>query len=304
MKYCDSHVEFIHHPEDDAKLSNLEWVKSQISPKQINAVRPSLLFLAVFVDPGDNAWQKILWVVDEYLKVIAENKWILVRGKADLLRKGIKIILHIEDLSAIGRDLEKIGVLYDLGVRSIGLTHNYANQFAGGSLTPDIGLKSLGKQAIIKFRSAGIMLDHAHLSKKAVFDVYEQFELPVFISHTGVAGVYASPRNTDDDLLKLVAKSSGYIGIGCAGSFLAKEGATLSDYIAQIKYAQSISGPDRVGIGSDLGGVVSYLPANLQNLGDLRNSIGKIPSIQSSKALTDFLGAACGDHDFDVQTHR
>lgn len=207
----------------------------------------------------------MLWVVNEYLKVIHENKWTLVTNKSDLRKKGIKIILHVEDLSAIERDLGKLDVLYKLGVRSIGLTHNLANQFAGGSLDPSVGLSFLGKRVIKKLLSLRILLDYAHLSKQAVLDVYEQFKLPVFISHTGIAGVYPILRNVDDDVLRMVAKSSGYVGVGCAGSFLAKSGSTVSDYLAQIKYAQSIAGAGRVGIGSDLGGVVSYLPKNLEN---------------------------------------
>ena len=262
--YCDSHVEFTHHPKDVRKKTS-PFLNAQISPNIINKVKPDLLFLAVSVFPTKNDWEKMLWVIDSYLKTIEENKWTLILEHDDLKKIGIKIILHVEDLGPIGKDLGKIDFLYQLGIRSIGLTHNYANQFAGGALT-SAGLTDFGKATVRKIISKNIILDFAHLSEKAFFDIQKEFLLKPFVSHTGLKSCFENPRNASDDILLNVEQNQGYIGIGVAGSFLKRQGASVDNYLEQIQYAQKIAGSKRVGIGSDLGGIVSYLPKGMENL--------------------------------------
>lgn len=265
MNYSDSHVEFIHHQDDLVGLDPA-FISGQINPSLINQVQPDLLFLAIYVDPAPNAWGKMLWVTQEYLKTIKENNWQLVLSKADLNLEGIKVILHVEDLAGIGEDLEKIDQLFSLGIRSIGLTHNQANQFAGGSLTPNEPLTELGSAAIQRLARLGVILDFAHLSTQSFKDVVSQFSLPAFVSHAGVQGAFANPRNLPDEILTLIKQHNGYLGVGLAGSFLAKEFATREDYLRQIDYAVSHLGPDKVGVGSDLGGIVSFLAKDLENI--------------------------------------
>jgi membrane dipeptidase len=270
MKYSDSHTEFIHHA-DDLKDLDPSFLLSQINPKLINKIKPNLLFLACSVLPSENSWQKLLWIIDQYSDEIAKNDWVLVNSKKDLQKPDIKIILHIEDLSPIGDNIEKIDQLYNLGIRSIGLTHNQANQFCGGSLTPDIGLSNLGKKTIKKILDRGIILDLAHISKKGFIEATKRFDIQPFISHTGIWSIFPNPRNVDDDILTTIKKKGGYIGVGLAGSFLGNKKATLKDYINQINYAIKICGNDKVGIGSDFGGITSFLPNRLEDIAKISN---------------------------------
>lgn len=282
--YADSHIEFIHHPADLRTLTDPEFIIRQVNPSLIEAVAPELLFLACYVEPGKNAWPRLLWVIKKYRTIINQQGWHLVTSPADLVVPGLKIILHVEDLSAIELDLKKINKLFDLGIRSIGLTHNSQNQFAGGSLAPNVGLKALGHQVIKALFARNILLDFAHLSERALQEVVETYRIAPFLSHTGLFAQHPNPRNISDSILATIRKHDGYLGIGFAGSFLANDTATIEHVIGQLTYAMERIGGERVGIGSDLGGIVSYLPKGLEDIRRVRDLESRLPS-------RDILGA-------------
>lgn len=281
MTYSDSHVEYIHHPRDLQDLTNPEFLTGQINADLINQVQPNLLFLAIYVDSGEAAWERLLWVLEAYKKDIAHNGWITVLSREDLNRDGIKIILHVEDLHAIGDDLSKVEELYRLGVRSIGLTHNQLNQCAGGSLEREKGLTELGKQAIKKITVLGMVFDWAHLGPQSFRDALEVTDVPPFISHAGVFGAFVNPRNVSDEVLTAIRERDGYIGLGLAGSFLGESTATQESYLTQIRHAESIVGASRVGVGSDLGGIISFLPEGLNSIAD----ISQLENVIENKAF-------------------
>jgi len=269
MLYCDSHIEFI-HPLEDCKKSDKNFSNSQVNPRMISKVKPELVFLATCVFPGENAWHKMIKNVNLYLSAVKSNGWILVKSAGDLKRHGIKVILHIEDLTAISDQLDRIQTLYDLGIRSIGLTHNLANQFGGGSLS-NKRLTKLGKDAIKKILKLNIILDLAHLNTKTFFDIMNNFDIKPFVSHAGIFSCYPNKRNVKDEILDAARKKKGYIGIGFAGSFLGEKTATIRQVEEQINYAVKIAGRNRVGIGSDLGGIISFLPSGLSNFTKTKN---------------------------------
>ena len=281
--YADSHVEFIHHQSDMEGLDK-DFLASQITPGLIRQVSPELLFWAVYVDPDASAWEKALWVLAQYKEVIAKEGWHTVMDKKDLQRTGTKVILHVEDIYCIGGDLTRIERLHALGIRSIGLTHNHTNQFSGGSLSPEEGLTALGRQAAGLIADTGMVFDYTHLGERAFLEAADSVSALPFISHAGISGVYASPRNVSDAVLQKVAERDGYVGVGCAGSFLAKKNGTIDDYLAQISHAATVAGNQRTGIGSDLGGVTSYLPEGMGTIADLSRLADRLPNL-------DILGA-------------
>lgn len=269
INICDSHVEFVHHKKDIKDPKVLDFIGGQISPEQINQMGSGLFFLAVFVEQSQDAYQKAVEVISAYHKIIIKNKWNLVLDKGDIKSGKINVLLHLEDLFCIGNDLEKIDELYLSGIRSIGLTHNKANQFSSGALEGKSGLTDLGRRAVKRIISRGIVLDAAHISEKGFFDIAKMGIKP-FISHCGLKSLVDKPRNVSDKILQEIKCKGGYVGIGCAGSFLSRDTAEIKDYIKQIEYAQKIAGDNRVGIGSDFGGIISSLPIGLNKLVDFQ----------------------------------
>jgi microsomal dipeptidase-like Zn-dependent dipeptidase len=96
-------------------------------------------------------------------------------------------------------------------------------------------------------------------------------------------------RNSSDEALKLVKKTKGFIGIGLAGSFLGHEPSEKQHYLDQITYAVRMAGVDRVGIGSDFGGVTSHLPKGLESISDFEHLAPELPRGALGENLFSFI---------------
>ena len=96
---------------------------------------------AIFIDPdipSDQKFQAALeqidYFYDEVLGKNPEMKQITKWSDFDTLKDGeIGAMLTLEGVDPIGNDITKLNILYQLGVRSIGLTWNHANLAADGA---------------------------------------------------------------------------------------------------------------------------------------------------------------------------
>ena len=94
----------------------------------------------------------------------------------------INLLLTIEDLGFV-KTIQDLESLVKIKPFSVTLTWNYENQFAGGAKT-DIGLTCLGRDAVALLEDNRILVDTAHLSKKAFNDLSEVTRQPIFNSHS------------------------------------------------------------------------------------------------------------------------
>ena len=96
---------------------------------------------ALFVYPEMKSDQKFQAALDQihyfYTDVLGNNPYMkLIKEWSDFdqLKDGeIGAMLTLEGVDAIGNDLQKLSILHQLGVRSIGLTWNNANLAADGA---------------------------------------------------------------------------------------------------------------------------------------------------------------------------
>lgn len=96
---------------------------------------------AIFIDPDIKSDQKFQAALDQiyYLKneVLAKNiemKQIMNWRDFDQLKENeIGAMLTLEGVDAIGNDIQKLSILHELGVLSVGLTWNNANLAADGA---------------------------------------------------------------------------------------------------------------------------------------------------------------------------
>src|SRR5699024_11482154 len=87
----------------------------------------------------------------------------------------IGTMLTLEGVDAIGKDLKKLKILYELCVRSVGLTWNNANLAADGvGESRGAGLTTFGRE-IVQFNNAHkIFTDVSHLNEPGFWDVMEE----------------------------------------------------------------------------------------------------------------------------------
>ena len=193
------------------------------------------------------------------------EKAIFVKSKADLgklieARKSEKEVigamLGIEGGHALEGTLENLEKVYEAGVRMIGPTHFFDNEFGGSAHGENNGgLSDFGKSAVRKMNELGIFIDLAHSSPAIVDDVLGMTTQPVMVSHTGVRAVLDSQRNLSDEQIRKIAANGGIIGI--AFFDMAVGEPELPNIIASIKHVRDLVGVEYVALGSDYDGSVA-----------------------------------------------
>lgn len=193
------------------------------------------------------------------------EKAIFVKSKADLeklieARKSDKEVigamLGIEGGHALEGTLENLEKVYEAGVRMIGPTHFFDNEFGGSAHGENNGgLSDFGKSAVRKMNELGIFIDLAHSSPAIVDDVLGMTTQPVMVSHTGVRAVLDSQRNLSDEQIRKIAANGGIMGI--AFFDLAVGEPELPNIIASIKHVRDLVGVEYVALGSDYDGSVA-----------------------------------------------
>ncbi len=115
-------------------------------------------------------------------------------------KNNVGALLGAEGAHPLEGRLLNIDELYKAGFRMIGLTHFFDNALAGSLHgTSKAGLSKFGRTAVKRLHKKGIIIDLAHASEKAAWEVLEMTDGPLVVSHTGLKGTCDSPRNFPDD---------------------------------------------------------------------------------------------------------
>ena len=177
----------------------------------------------------------------------------------------LNILLHIENASVLEEGLFYLDPLFEIGVRSIGLTWNHKNKFASGPRAEG-GLTTEGKKLIKLMNHKGIIVDLAHLNEQSFFDVLKAIKKPPVYSHANCKDLNNHLRNITDKQMKALAKSGGVFGMSAVAPFIGGK-ETIYDFINHILHAIEIMGINHVAIGTDFGGMtVDHLTEGLEDV--------------------------------------
>lgn len=195
-----------------------------------------------------------------YAEVDASDRFAICRSHAEILRareqNRIALVLTMEGVEPLGADLDLLRVFYELGLRSLCLTHVRRNAAGDGGLfaasgSPRDGLTAFGRDVIRECERLGIIVDLAHISPAGFDDIIEMTTRPVIISHTNARKYYDIERNVTDEQIKAVGARDGVIGINAVLVSPQKQEATLDRYIDHIEHVRDLIGIDGVAIGFD-----------------------------------------------------
>jgi membrane dipeptidase len=211
--------------------------------------------------------QRSLWHAEK-LRGFAENsggRLRLIRTPSDIDRLladrkgGMQVVggmLSIEGLHDLEGDIANLDVLHAAGFRMAGLAHFFDNDVTGsmhgrekGGLTP------LGRQAVLRMESLGMIVDVAHASHAAIADVLAMAKRPVVSSHGGVQATCKVNRNLTDDEIRGIARTGGVIGIGYWSGAICS--THPRDAARAIVHVRDLVGIDHVGLGSDFDGATT-----------------------------------------------
>ncbi|MCW2878695.1 MAG: Zn-dependent dipeptidase microsomal dipeptidase [Sphaerisporangium sp.] len=129
----------------------------------------------------------------------------------------LALVLGLEAATPIENELDRLDILYGLGVRQIGIAYSDANGLGSGLREPrDGGLTVFGRKAVERMNRLGMAIDVSHSSDRTGLDVCEVSEKPVLITHAGARAVWDTSRMKPDELLRAVADTGGVFGISAA----------------------------------------------------------------------------------------
>jgi membrane dipeptidase len=167
----------------------------------------------------------------------------------------VGIVFGLEAATPIGNDLDKLDILFGLGVRQIGIAYSDSNGLGAGLNEPvDYGLTAFGRRAVKRMNGLGLAIDVSHASDRTGIETAAASRVPVFMTHAGARALWDIPRLKGDDVLRAVADSGGVIGISAAPhtTISAKHRThTIASVMDHFHYCVDLVGLDHVGFGPD-----------------------------------------------------
>jgi membrane dipeptidase len=205
-------------------------------------------------------WDDIIYDLGMRLSDIAHQDFI-VRGErvADIKRAKangqIAFIASLEAATAIENEVDRLDILYGLGIRSSGIAYSEANTLGSGLReSRDGGLTEFGRQAVRRMNKLGIAIDISHSGDQTSMDTIAASDKPIFITHAGARALWNTKRMKPDEVIKACAAKGGVIAIEAAPhTTLTKKHPKhdIEGFMEHFEYCADLVGIDHVAFGPD-----------------------------------------------------
>jgi len=167
----------------------------------------------------------------------------------------VGIVFGLEAATPIENELDRLDVLYGLGIRQIGIAYSDSNALGSGlAEAVDGGLTAFGRRAVARMDALGLAIDVSHSSDGTGIDTCRASANPVFCTHAGARAVWDIPRMKSDDCLRAVADSGGVIGMSAAPHTTvstAHPRHTIDSVMDHFRYCVDLVGIEHVAFGPD-----------------------------------------------------
>jgi membrane dipeptidase len=167
----------------------------------------------------------------------------------------IGLVFGLEAATPIENEIERLDVLFGLGLRQIGIAYSDANTLGSGlSDATDGGLTAFGRRAVARMNQVGLAIDVSHSSDRTALDTCAHSSTPVLITHAGARAVWNTPRMKPDDVLRAVAATGGVIGMSAAPHTTlsaAHPRHSIESVMDHFRYCVDLVGIEHVAFGPD-----------------------------------------------------
>ena len=164
-------------------------------------------------------------------------------------------IFALEASTMIENELDRLDVLYGIGVRQMGIAYSEANMLGSGlKERGDGGLTYFGERAVERMNKLGIAIDISHSGDQTGLDVARASTTPIFITHAGARTVWPTNRMRTDETIRAVAERGGVIGIEAAPHTTLSEAHplhSLESVMDHFVYCVDLVGLEHVSFGPD-----------------------------------------------------
>ena len=205
-------------------------------------------------------WDDIIYDLGMRLSDIAHQEFIARGETLDDIRRAkengqIAFIASLEAATAIENEVDRLDILYGLGIRSSGIAYSEANTLGSGLReVRDGGLTEFGRQAVRRMNKLGIAIDISHSGDQTSLDTIEASTKPIFITHAGARALWNTKRMKPDEVIKAMAEKGGVLGVEAAPhTTLTKKHPrhSIESYMEHFEYCADLVGIDHVAFGPD-----------------------------------------------------
>lgn len=208
---------------------------------------------------GDESYHALIADLSEYERYLDSHPGLFLKARraADVERaraeRKLAVFYLIQNSAPLEKQLERLDVLYGLGLRSVQVTYNDRNYAGDGCFEKsDGGLSGFGVELLERMNQRGMLVDLSHAGMRTMAEAIAASRKPVVISHTACRALREHRRNTSDENLRALAQKGGVVGIAQIRTFLTEARRdNLHVYFAHLDHAVKTAGIDHVGIGSD-----------------------------------------------------
>jgi membrane dipeptidase len=188
-----------------------------------------------------------------------QQQVITIRTVADIdeaHRAGrVGLVFGLEAATPIENEIDRLDILYGLGVRQIGIAYSDANALGSGlAEATDGGLTAFGRRAVTRMNRLGLAIDLSHSSDRTALDVCQQSDRPVFLTHAGARAIWDTARMKPDAVLRAVAAAGGVIGISAAPHTTlsaAHPRHSIESVMDHFRYCADLVGIEHLAFGPD-----------------------------------------------------
>ena len=240
------------------KIDNLQYCKWSREVFQINrdAGLDAVHVTVVYHEDFDEFNSR----VNEWDTFFRDNSDLIFLGKTykDIEKakkeKKTAIFFGFQNCSPIEDDIGLVEKVYDLGCRFMQLTYNNQSLLATGCFeNVDSGVTNFGKEVIKEMNRLGLVIDMSHSAEKSTIDAINLSQKPIAITHANPTSWHSAKRNKSDELLKILSKNEGMLGLSLYPHHL-KDGTncSLESFCEMVAKTADLMGVGKIGIGSDL----------------------------------------------------
>ncbi|SFP25435.1 membrane dipeptidase [Oscillibacter sp. PC13] len=214
----------------------------------------------IISSPGGWKWIDIIHDLGMRLCDIAHQDFLVHCKTVDDIfaaKKAGKIawVAVVEGAAPIENEVDRIDILYGLGIRQLGVTYSESNALGSGCKeNHDGGLTKFGEKCVERMNQVGMLIDVSHCAPQTAYDAVMHSKKPIIASHVGAKGVWPTKRMASDELIKAVAEKGGVIGIEAAPhTTMSKTNMThdIDSFMEHFEYVKNMVGIDHVGFGVD-----------------------------------------------------
>ncbi|KAM7015724.1 dipeptidase 2 [Tautogolabrus adspersus] len=260
-------------------LHNVSKVATDITRLQAGHVQAQMF--AVYVMCGaqeKDAVRLTLEQIDVVRRMCTEYQdFELVTSAKELktseMRHKIACLISIEGGHSIDSSLPALRMFYQLGVRSMALTHTCNTPWAESSSKVyhvyqrhNNSLTHFGKAVVEEMNRLGMIVDLSHTSWDTAGAVLKHSKAPVIFSHSSSHSICNHSRNVPDWLLQELKKNRGLIMVNLHNNFIScRDDANIFHVADHFDHIKKVIGAESIGIGGDFEGAISF-PQGLEDV--------------------------------------